>query len=275
MKVSPPFNGASSAVCFLPAARLDAAGLAPERGLEGVPRQPCVRSAIALAAASADHRMWWPVTSLGGLSSRRGHVRSPALPALKPDPDETIDISVIDPDQPLPASPVLSSAQNNNVNKGAWMPKSREESGGGRTRVLSPARRRRRARRAPLIGTVGTLGRFPKCGSPIALARFARMRSRRRFGDMQKTATVATSRLRRGRHYSEAVRETGHVIRGRGSEAASRPFLPRQNSFLVRPPDRHVLVNKTGRPCRAIGRPDRWHCPHLHYLTRTPTEVPS
>jgi len=57
--------------------------------------------------------------------------------------------------------------------------------------------------------------------------------------------------------------------------STSRSLMPRQKSFFVRPPDRHVLANKTSRPRRAIGRTDRWHRSQLHRLTRTPTEVPS
>jgi len=50
------------------AARHEAAGLAPAMGLEGVPRQPCVRSAIGLAEAPAGQRTGLQVVSLACLA---------------------------------------------------------------------------------------------------------------------------------------------------------------------------------------------------------------
>jgi len=226
--------------------------MTPEGGLKVVPRQPCVRSAIAFAEASADQRMRRPVTSLGGLALGGGHVPreravfdSPGADAL---PDDPIDISLIDPCQPLPALSVLPSVRNYNANTGARMPKSREESGGGRTRVLWSARRRCHARRALLLGTAGSRRRVPRGGSQIALRRFALMWSCSRFREMQSTVRVAMSCLQHGRCHSESVRETGHVTHGRRSEAASRPSLPRQRPLC-----------RNGRPClsRTVSCPHR------------------
>lgn len=150
-----------------------------------------------------------------------------------------------------------------------------EESEGGSTGVLCSVRCRLPARRDPLVGAAGTRRRCPQCRPPIDLPRFARMRSCRRFRQLQRTARVAMSRREHGRRHSETVREARHVICGRCCGAASRPLIPRQNSFFVRSSDRHVLVHGTSRRRRADGRPERWHRPSLHRLTRIQTEVPS
>jgi len=155
------------------------------------------------------------------------------------------------------------------------MPRSGDESGGGSTRVLSLARRRLPARRVPLMGAAATRRRFAQGRLPIALPRFARLRSRRRFGAMQRTARVAMSQQQCRRCHARAVREQGYVVPGRRRGVASEPLLPRQNSFFVGPPDRQVLVSKASRPGRAIGGADPWFRSPLHRLIPTPIEVPS